>query len=86
MSGLPPTSPNPPPTSPNPPPTPQTNCYAGNVCQTGQTCTAPVCPPPKTGLSAGDIAAIILGILFLFAIIALIILLFFKHPKCPATA
>lgn len=73
MSGL---SPAPPQTPVSPPVS--NNCYAGASCQQGQICTA---PPAKTGLSAGDIAAIILGILLLLAIIA-IILLFFRHPKC----
>lgn len=62
------------------------NCTAGQTCQAGQICQAN-CPPPKTGLSAGDIAAIVLGILLLLAIILIIILLV-RHPKAvnPTTA
>ena len=66
-----------------PQPSAPTTCYAGQSCQAGQTCQQPApCPPPKTGLSAGDIAAIILGILFVLSIFA-IIFLALRHPKCP---
>ena len=58
---------------------PGTNGIASTQCNENESCQA---QGPKKGLSAGDIAAIILGILLLGALLWIAYKLFKRHKYC----
>ena len=80
-----------------PTPTEYTQCPFNTTCQSGtdgipstacidnESCK-PVCPAQKRGLSAGDIIAIILGVLLLAALAWILYSLFKNKQECPARA